>query len=104
MITTTLVTGTLMFDGSRKVPQSAKIFVTLSDGNGTIKEEKQIEFDPDSLTVFKYLPFELRNFELPEITPARVSAFVMWDGEKKCQSKESVEIRTGLEEVILNMA
>lgn len=103
MITTTLVTGTLMFDGTFEVPETAKIFVTLTDGNNTKCEEKQIEFDHKSLAVFKYLPFELRNFEMPEVSPVRVSASITCETPAKYRSREPVEIKTGLEDVLLNM-
>lgn len=109
MITTTLVNGTLMFEEANKIPETAKIVVVLSDAEDNPILEKDVSFDSKLLSVFKYLPFELRNFELPEGHKCHVRAFVDTTGAGKREnasfvSRESVPIITGLEEVVLNLA
>jgi len=109
MITTTLVTGTLMFEDAAKLPETAKVVIVLEDETGTTVVKQYEPFDSKSLSVFKYLPFELRNFELPEGKRCRISAFVDTKGTERPQdaaymSREALPIVSGLEDVVLNLA
>jgi uncharacterized lipoprotein YbaY len=80
MKTLSYLTGNILFDGSIDIPQTATIKITIDDvtiaNSDERAYEKKIEFDAQALSVFKYIPFELKDFEHDPARQYQLSAHV----------------------------
>lgn len=106
MLTTTLVSGHLLFADRVSLPESAKIRLKIVDITDPIEKvlvEENPAFDARLLSVFKYLPFEVKNFELEKGRSYRLKVHVDLSGKGTLQKGDFVSvgdlnILTGLEE------
>ena len=112
MKTASFLTGNMLFDGDLKVSDKTTITIAIEDitisGGKTEILEKKLSFDPKSLPIFRYLPFELKEFELEQGRSYRLSAFVDVDSTGSVdsgdyQTKRSYPVVTGFEEIDLQM-
>ena len=104
MLTTTLVSGNLLFAEKVNLPASAKIRLLLLDITaGKVALEQELPFDAKLLAIFKYLPFQFKNFELLDGHQYEMKAHVDLLGDKQLKvgdfvSTDKFEIKYGLEE------
>ena len=112
MKTASFLTGNLLFGGDIKVTDKTSITVTIEDvttaGEKTKTFEQKVEFDPQALPVFRYLPFELRDFELEPGNSYSLSAFVDVDNTGSPEkgdyvTRKTYPVVTGLEQIDLQM-
>lgn len=106
MLTTTLVSGNLLFEDCVLLPDTAKIRLRVVDT--TEKPEKVIleenpAFDARLLSLFKYLPFEIKNFEMEKDRMYKLKVHIDVSGQDQLSKGDFVsiadlEIKTGLEE------
>ena len=113
MKTMSYLTGNILFDGSIDIPQTAVIRVIIDDvtiANGSKRAyEKEIDFDAQSLALFKYMPFELKDFEHDPSYQYQLSAHVDVLNTGKIESgdyttESSYPIVTALEEINLQLS
>lgn len=106
------LTGNILFDGTPKVTDEAVLKVVIEDvtisGNPEVAYSKQLEFDASSIAIFKYMPFELKDFEY-DLT-RRYELRVHVDMQNNDQISEgdyitdsSQPIVTGMEELDLQL-
>ena len=106
------LTGNILFDGSIDIPQTAALKIAIEDVTTSNVEkvyEKAIDFDAQTLSLFKYMPFELKDFEHDPTRSYQLSAHVdkgntgsVEDGDYV--TTDSYPIVTALEEINLQLA
>lgn len=103
MSVATLVSGTILFEGSESISADANVKVILYDVTEEIPEkvfEQILECDKDSLLVFKYLPFEIKGFDLDEDRRYNLSVHIGKHDDIECGdyiSTKRCSVKTGLE-------
>lgn len=112
MKTASYLTGNILFDGDIKVSDKTTINISIEDvtisGEKTPLLEKNLVFDPSSLPIFRYLPFELKEFELEQGRSYRLSAHVDVNSTGSIDpgdylTKRDYPVVTGFEELDLQM-
>ncbi len=113
MKTMSYLTGNLLFDGSIQVSKIATIKIIIDDVTITDASEKvyekAIEFDRDSLPLFKYLPFELKDFEHEPSRRYELSAHMDMNNSGKIESgdyitTQSHPVVTALEDIDVQLS
>jgi hypothetical protein len=95
------ISGNILFEDSVLLPKDAVIRVILKETpTGKRVAEKSINFDAKSLSIFKYLPFEFREFVLSD-NGFVLSVHIDKNGNGKLESEDLVSddlpITTGQE-------
>lgn len=109
MKTISYLIGNLLFDGTFKAEDNASIKIVIEETSSqNTVYEKAIPFDKSSLPIFKYLPFELKDFEFEPGESFELYAHMDMDNSGS-QSKgdfisEKMPVVTGFEELNLQMA
>ena len=111
--TKNLLRGTLNFDRDPRLTADSKIRVVVEDfgaPNADIARivEKEIDFDPDKLSVFKYSTFEIGNFEMEKDRKYNLAAHVDVNGNGKVEDGDFITsqiypVTTGLEQFDLQV-
>lgn len=112
MKTASFLTGNILFDGDVKVSDKTTVTLRIEDITDPDKKitllEKQLTFDPKTLPVFRYLPFELKEFEVEPENNYRLSAHVDVNSTGSVDpgdylTKKNYPVVTGFEEIDLQM-
>jgi hypothetical protein len=112
MKTASYLTGNILFDGDLKVSDKTTITLAIEDVTTSNKKgkvlEKKLDFDSKTLPIFRYIPFELKEFELEPDRRYSLSAFVDVASNGSVESgdyltKRSYPVVTGFEEIDLQM-
>jgi len=109
MKTSSFLTGNLLFDGNINIPHNSTIKISIEDvSDKQIVLEKDVEFDSESLSVFRYLPFEIKEFETEAGRSCKIQAHVDIGSTGKVKpgdfiTKQSCPVITGFEEINLQL-
>ena len=103
-----LLSGTAVFPEDPKLTEKSIIRLILEDVTtaklGMIRiAEKQVEFDPDDIAVFKYLNFDFKDFEMDENRKYTLAMHVDRNGNEIAEAgdfvtKETYSVVSGLEQ------
>ena len=102
-----LLSGTAIFPENPKLTEKSVIRLIFEDITtiklGAIRiAEKQVEFDPNDIAVFKYLHFDFRDFDIDENRKYLLSMHVDKNGNGTIEkgdfiTKEAYSVVSGLE-------
>jgi len=103
-----LLSGTAIFPEDPKLTEKSVIRLILEDVTtiklGAIRiAEKQVEFDPSEIAVFKYLNFDFRGFDIEENRKYLLAMHVDRNGNGTAENgdfitKETYSVVSGLEQ------
>lgn len=112
MKTASFLTGNMLFAGDVNVSDKTSITISIEDitvaGVKAKIFEKKVEFDPKSLPIFRYLPFELKEFGLESGRSYKLSAHVDANSSGTVEpgdylTRKTYPVVTGMEEIDLQM-
>ena len=112
MKTASFLTGNLLFGGDINVSDKTSILISIEDitvaSSATKIFEQKVEFDPKTLPIFRYLPFELKEFELEPGNSYKLTAHVDVNSSGSAElgdylTKKTYPVVTGLEQIDLQM-
>jgi len=113
MKTMSYLTGNLLFDGDAHFTSDATIKVVIEDVTVPNDEEtvyeKVIDFDAQALSIFRYLPFELKDFEHDPSRCYQLSAYVDVTNNGKIEkgdyaSTDIYPVVTAMEEINVQLS
>ena len=112
MKTLSYLTGNLLFDGNLVFKPDAKLRIKIQDvtvrGDEELVYEKDIPFEAKSLAIFRYLPFELKDFEFDASRRYELTAHVDQQANGQIESGDYATDRgypvvTAMTEVDMNL-
>jgi len=112
MKTASFLTGNMLFGGDINISDKTSISISVEDititGSITKIFEQKVEFDSKTLPIFRYLPFELKDFELELGSNYKLSAHVDVNNSGSIEpgdytTRKTYPVVTGLEQIDLQM-